>query len=282
MRSTLFILCLLCGFSLSAQVLLRWEVDTARSAPKILEVYQGETVNFEVSLRESGAVKVFPSTATAVFLWQTNGMGSAWWSQPAVVSGSVVRATWSPSNDVGNASYTWYVAVIDSATVNYRVNGTLRIRDSPGFSPAALASPSLNAAFAAAVIAVVGTNSVVSGDPVTPPVPTRLYNVWQDNTGAIYTYSVAQRAYIRQPAKDLALWRNWTTTNGLYTIDGTTNQVVLASPAQRHVVSPVVNGVVQKDYHTYEAWTESGATNVVLTGSAGTIQLIKLGVYDVP
>lgn len=263
-------LCVLCGLSLPAQVLLRWEVDTARSAPKILEVYQGETVNFEVSVKESGAVKTFPDTATAVFLWQTNGMDSAWWSQPAVVSGSVVRATWSPSNDVGNAAYTWYVAVIDSATVNYRVNGTLRIRDSPGFSPASLASPAIFEQLKTTLLGeMTTTNTPTPAAVTTPLVRAALFsdsNTAWSNTSQIFVWDPGSESYNRTPQLDLGIWVENVQTNAVYDIPGTTNQTVVVESAWLYHASPIVDGVLQRSYTTYSGW-RNGATNTLVYGT---------------
>lgn len=264
-------LCVLCGLSLSAQVLLRWEVDTARSAPKILEVYQGETVNFEVSVKESGAVKVFPDTATAVFLWQTNNMGSAWWSLPASVSGSVVRATWSPSNDVGSASYTWYVAVIDSATVNYRVNGTLRIRDSPGFLPASLASPAIFEQLKDALGfgAVTTTNTPPTAPSSETLVRAALFsdsNTAWSNTSQIFVWDLGSQSYNRTPQLDLGIWVENVQTNAVYDIPGTTNQTVVVESAWLYHASPIVDGVLQRAYTTYSGW-RNGATNTLTYGT---------------
>ena len=263
-------LCVLCGLSLSAQVLLRWEVDTARSAPKILEVYQGETVNFEVAIKESGAVKVFPDTATAVFLWQTNGMESAWWSQSASVSGSVVRATWSPSNDVGNASYTWYVAVIDSATINYRVNGTLRIRDSPGFLPASLASPAIFEQLKTTLLGeMTPTNTPTPAAVPTPLVRAALFsdsNTAWSNTSQIFVWDLGSQSYNRTPQLDLGVWVENVQTNAVYDIPGTTNQTVVVESAWLYHASPIVDGVLQRAYTTYSGW-RNGATNTLTYGT---------------
>lgn len=269
-KFSLIILCVLSWQMLSAQVLLRWEVDTNRSTPKTLEVYQGETVNFEVSLRESGAVKTFPDTAAAVFLWQTNNMGSAWWSQSAVVSGSVVRATWSPSNDVGSAAYSWYVAVIENASVNYRVNGTLRIRDSPGFSAVALASPTIFEQLKTTLLGnMMITNTPTPAAVTTPLIRAALFsdsNTAWNNSSQVFVWDSGSQSYNRTPQLDLGIWAENVQTNAVYDIPGTTNQTVVLESAWLYHASPIINGVLQRAYTTYSGW-RNGATNTMAYGT---------------
>lgn len=127
-----------------AAVPLRWTVETSRVQPVTFEAYHGETLEFEASLQSYG--KPIADTLQDVRIyWQTNGMGSAYWSAPASASGNVLRATWSPAMDTGaNAVY----GFIGVAGENYRASFQLRMRSSPGAVPNELDLPRKHIDFA--------------------------------------------------------------------------------------------------------------------------------------
>ena len=127
-----------------AAVPLRWTVETSRVQPVTFEAYHGETLEFEASLQSYG--KPIADTLQDVRIyWQTNGMGSAYWSAPASASGNVLRATWSPAMDTGaNAVY----GFIGVAGEIYRASFQLRMRSSPGAVPNELELPRKHIDFA--------------------------------------------------------------------------------------------------------------------------------------
>ena len=124
-----------------AGVPLRIDADARSTSTFQASAYRGETLDIEARLLWRGApLEVAPGAGAALY-WQTNGMGSAWWTAPASVTTSgVVSAVWSPTNDVGAAAYRLFLGVADGGA-NYRANMLLRMLDSPGFSPNALAPP---------------------------------------------------------------------------------------------------------------------------------------------
>ena len=120
---------------------LRFDADARSTSTFQASAYRGETLDIEARLLWRGApLEVAPGAGAALY-WQTNGMGSAWWTAPASVTTSgVVSAVWSPTNDVGAAAYRLFLGVADGGA-NYRANMLLRMIDAPGAEPNALAPP---------------------------------------------------------------------------------------------------------------------------------------------
>ena len=126
----------------SAAVPLRFAVDAETPRTFQASAYRGETLDIEARLLWRGAPLAVADGADAAMCWQTNGMGDAWWTAPAsVTTGGVVTATWSPSNDVGAASYRVFLRVAGPGGASYRANMLLRLLGSPGETPNALPLP---------------------------------------------------------------------------------------------------------------------------------------------
>jgi len=122
---------LLCGAAL-AGVPVRWTAETSRVKPIALDAWRGDTLALECTLKSYGH-PVALGAATASIMWQTNGMGSAWWQTNATVSADgVIRATWSPSMDPGAPAVAFFLPVQTADGASYRAAGTLRFRPSPG------------------------------------------------------------------------------------------------------------------------------------------------------
>lgn len=121
----------------------RWAVETSKPAATVCDAFQGETIHLEPTLVSYG-VALSVSNAALTFYWQTNGMGSAWWSKPAEPLHSVtgrIRAIFAPTNDIGAAQYTFFIQASDTNASNYRAYGLIRLRSSPGFAPTAAPAP---------------------------------------------------------------------------------------------------------------------------------------------
>ena len=126
----------------SAAVPLRFAADAESPRTHQASAYRGETLDIEARLTWRGAPLAVSDGAEAAMCWQTNGMGDAWWTAPAsVTTCGVVTATWSPSNDVGAASYRVFLRVAGPGGASYRANMLLRILGSPGETPNALPLP---------------------------------------------------------------------------------------------------------------------------------------------
>ncbi len=124
-----------------AGVPLRFDADVRSTSTFQASAYRGETLDIRARLLDGAHPLPVPAGAEAAMLWQTNGMGTAWWSVPATVSTSgVVEATWTPTNDVGAAAYRLFLGVADGGA-NYRANMLLRMIDAPGFAPNSLPLP---------------------------------------------------------------------------------------------------------------------------------------------
>lgn len=118
---------------------MRWtlDVETPDPRPYVATAVRGECIALECTLQNANL-----GGAGARFLWQTNGMDTAWWSAPATVSGSTVRAVWDPAMDSGAAAHQFAFDISNGPTSTlYRVLGTIRIRPGPGATPNEIALP---------------------------------------------------------------------------------------------------------------------------------------------
>ena len=120
----------------SAAVPLRWSVETSAANPATFDQFAGATYDLEATLQSRG--KPLAVSGDPQLFWQTNGMGSAWWSAPATVSGNVLRATWTPACDVGARVYNCFIGI--TGTV-YNAAFQLRLRPSPGAVPNLIEQP---------------------------------------------------------------------------------------------------------------------------------------------
>lgn len=124
-------------FTCEAAVPLSWTVETSRVQPAVFEAYQGETLELEATLQSYGK-PITNALQDVRFYWQTNGMGSAYWSASASADGNILRATWTPSMDVGARAYNCFIG---SPSNIYHAAFQLRLRPSPGALPNALPLP---------------------------------------------------------------------------------------------------------------------------------------------
>ncbi|MCR5838040.1 MAG: hypothetical protein K6G94_00205, partial [Kiritimatiellae bacterium] len=126
----LFAIALLASFTALAAP-FKWTCDWPEAKSQTFSLYQGETATFEPTFRVNGHT-VTNATIEAVW-YQTNGMDQAWWK----LDGN----TFAPSNDVGAASYRFFVEAKASGDTIYRANGALRMLPSPGFTPNVISFP---------------------------------------------------------------------------------------------------------------------------------------------
>ena len=134
----------------SAAIPLRWTVETSRAQPAAFEVYQGETLDFEAALTSHG--KPLQAPLNYALYWQTNGMGSVYWSTNCAAGAgatNVMRATWRPEYDVGSRAYNCFIGAPGSI---YHAAFQLRLRPSPGAVPNALPLPTPIVDFASVTV----------------------------------------------------------------------------------------------------------------------------------
>ena len=66
-------------------------------------------------------------------MWQTNGMGNAWWQTNATVAaGGVITAKWVPEMYPGAGEVAFFMPVQSAGGASYRAAGRIRFRPSPG------------------------------------------------------------------------------------------------------------------------------------------------------
>ena len=119
-----------------AAVPVAWTNSPGMPPYPIKPVPHGSTVDLAVTLKGYTTPPI--ADGADVRLWyQTNGMGSAWWSAPATFDGSTITATFGPAQDCGADR----VSLFFGAPSNVFASAVLRLTHAPGFSPASLPLP---------------------------------------------------------------------------------------------------------------------------------------------
>ena len=136
-RSTITLATVLLALVAQSAVPLRWTVETSRVQPVSFDAYHGETLELEATLQSYGK-PVSDDLQDARIYWQTNGMGSLYWSAPASAEGGVLRAMWTPAMDTGANAVNGFIGVAGEI---YRAAFSLRLRPSPGAEPNLLTVP---------------------------------------------------------------------------------------------------------------------------------------------
>jgi hypothetical protein len=113
-----------------------WSVDVAQNTAVQRTYKQGETWDIQIEMRD-GLRPLDMTGATARFFWYTNSADNVWWTNSAIVTGSLIKAAWTPAMDVGASMYPYWIGVWPpgSDTPLWRANGTIRVLPSPGFAP---------------------------------------------------------------------------------------------------------------------------------------------------
>ena len=231
-------------FTATAAVPLAWDVEPRRATPAKFDRYHGETLDLTATFRGFGELPFAPGADVRLY-FQTNGMGSAWWNAPASVSSNVVTGTFSPSLDPGADS----VTVFFGAPSNAYASAIIKLRPSPGFSPAAMPAPG--------IAGVVSLENYYTKDET----DARLLELARDLSWA------ASAGNTRLVSTDGTTWQDatgtvWQVTN-VYGWAGTV--IDLASSTARPIVftyygtttnAPNTSGV-ETDY-----WSAGGGTNL--------------------
>jgi len=105
------------------------DVSTGRPAAANEAYYHGETIEFR-AVRGSAVVT---NITYGCIYYQTNGMDQVWWKTDGLV--------FHPTNDVGAASYRFFMEGRDEIGRDWHANGTIRMLPSPGFTPSAIELP---------------------------------------------------------------------------------------------------------------------------------------------
>lgn len=118
------------AFAALAQVPCKWEAEASQASPAQFSCYRGETLAFQPTFLEYG---VTSTNATYTLHYQTNGMGTAYWST------NILQFT--PAMDVGASSYTFFIRAATTNGVSYRANGKIKMLGAPGATPNTLPLP---------------------------------------------------------------------------------------------------------------------------------------------
>lgn len=224
----------LCSATL-AGVPIRWTVETSRAGGIVFEQFSGSTISLEAALQSYG--KPLEVEGEPRLYWQTNGMGSAYWSAPASVSGNVLRATWTPSMDVGARDYGCFIGIPGSV---YSAAFRLRLRPSPGADPNALPLPVPRIDFAAIEVDNAPWATLADIDGLATTNDTAALG---RSVNALWRYTFGDRAWIAVTnymrtaegvVPSLQLWE---------VRDGATNCVYSSSEEIAHIVSNEVDRI---------------------------------------
>ena len=143
-----------------AAVPVAWTNSPGMPPYPIKPLPHGSTVDLAVTLKGYTTPPI--ADGADVRLWyQTNGMGSAWWSAPATFDGSTITASFGPAQDCGADR----VSLFFGAPSNVFASAVLRLTHAPGFDPARLPLPVQYIDFATVELrnlSALGNYSVVS------------------------------------------------------------------------------------------------------------------------
>ena len=117
------------------------DISTERPAASNEAYYHGETIEFRAVRGRS----VVTNVEYSCVYYQTNGMDSVWWHTDGLV--------FHPTNDVGAASYRFFLEGRDDLGRDWHANGLLRLLPSPGFTPNTIELPVARLDFAAVEVA---------------------------------------------------------------------------------------------------------------------------------
>lgn len=136
----LVVCCLLLStLCLRAELAFKWTVEVSQPLPYAAEALQGESFNLEAKVVQYRVPML--EAAEATFYYQTPEMeASQWYTVPAAWDATTATASvaFTPAMDVGSTKYRFFFGIETAQGKNYRVFGTLRLKASPGFSPATL------------------------------------------------------------------------------------------------------------------------------------------------
>lgn len=119
---------------------LHWTSDISRVADMRFDALHGDALDFKVDFN-AHEKPVDLAGLDATLYWQTNGMGSAWWSAPGAISNSTARALFPSSSDPGDKTLNFYLALSDGSNVVYGASARVTFKNSPGFTPNRIEPP---------------------------------------------------------------------------------------------------------------------------------------------
>ena len=191
------------------------DISTGRPAASNEAYYHGETIEFRAVRGRSVVTNVEYSCVR----YQTNGMGRLWWKTDGLL--------FHPTNDVGAASYRFFLEGRDDLGRDWHANGLLRLLPSPGFTPNEIELPAARLDFA---------NIEVANDPWTEAIESNRVEIATvrvgvaSNSAAIATNSdaIAEIAGTTSTLSDSIS----TLSTNVYTKAETDAAIAAATPAE--------------------------------------------------
>ena len=191
------------------------DISTGRPAASNEAYYHGETIEFRAVRGRSAVTNI----EYAAIYYQTNGMGDVWWKTDGLV--------FHPTNDVGAASYRFFLEGRDNLGRDWHANGLLRLLPSPGFTPNEIELPVARLDFA---------NIEVANDPWTEAIESNRVEIATvrvgvaSNSAAIATNSdaIAEIAGTTSALTDSMS----TLSSNVYTKAETDAAIAAATPAE--------------------------------------------------
>ena len=191
------------------------DISTGRPAASNEAYYHGETIEFRAVRGRS----VVTNVEYSCVYYQTNGMDSVWWHTDGLV--------FHPTNDVGAASYRFFLEGRDDLGRDWHANGLLRLLPSPGFTPNEIELPVARLDFA---------NIEVANDPWTEAIESNRVEIATvrvgvaSNSAAIATNSdaIAEIAGTTSALSDSMS----TLSSNVYTKAETDAAIAAATPAE--------------------------------------------------
>ena len=191
------------------------DISTGRPAASNEAYYHGETIEFRAVRGRS----VVTNVEYSCVYYQTNGMDSVWWKTDGL--------TFHPTNDVGAASYRFFLEGRDDLGRDWHANGLLRLLPSPGFTPNEIELPVARLDFA---------NIEVANDPWTEAIESNRVEIATvrvgvaSNSAAIATNSdaIAEIAGTTSTLSDSMS----TLSSNVYTKAETDAAIAAATPAE--------------------------------------------------
>lgn len=124
-----------------APLAFRWSPEISGAEPFRANAFHGETFTLCATPLQYGEPLTGLEGARAALYWQTPGMEpTQWYTAPGTYDAGTgtISAEWTPAMDVGSDRVTFFIALTQGDAVAYRVYGTLALKPSPGFDPAAI------------------------------------------------------------------------------------------------------------------------------------------------
>lgn len=196
MKALTVIVCCYVAIASHAQVLCKWNADSSSAVAAEFQCYRGETLQFQPTLKQYGSVI---SNASYTLYYQTNGMGTAYWST------NILKFT--PSMDVGASAYTVFIRAETTNGISYRANAKIKMLGSPGATPNVLPLPAQTIDFSA--ISYSNAPWLLSAD--LGPIQGRLESV-EGSTNA-WNAAAAWGNHAAAGYLSASIWLTWIGTN---------------------------------------------------------------------